>query len=403
MLTERNTGFKEKFLIPPINNGILDGLKFSVKDVFDIQGYYTSFGNPLWEETHPMAVENAISVQQLLANGASCIGHAITGELGCGSTGVNHFFGTPINPKNPDLVPGGSSSGSASIVAEGLADFALATDAGGSIRVPASFCGIFGMRPSQGIISTSGVTSLVPSLDTVGILTNSMDILEKGMSILLGIQPEKESKMGELFIIEDFVEICSDEVNDMMMKFSQSYAKKFNKNPVFIRLSDIDISFNDADLGISNTFLHILCSETWASISAWANEVKLEFEKNTYVDFSCMKALDKVKISQAFSRREYIFEKINNFLSNENLFCLPTTPFSAVLRPGNKSKVNEFDYGRLRPLVSLASVARLPQINLPILNHEKPPIGLSLIAGHRKDAHLINSAKIIYNLLLRSD
>ena len=110
-------GFKDCFIISPTNKGILDGLNFSVKDVINLEGHRTGFGNPLWEKTHPLAVENAVCIQQILTNGASCIGKTITGELGFGSTGANHFYGTPYNPKVPKLVPGGSSSGSAVSVA----------------------------------------------------------------------------------------------------------------------------------------------------------------------------------------------------------------------------------------------------------------------------------------------
>ena len=397
------TGFKEDFLIPAKNSGILDGLTFSVKDVFNIQGHLTSFGSPLWEQTHPIATENATCIQQLLMNGGSCLGSTITGELGCGSTGANHFFGTPLNPKAPDLVPGGSSSGSASSVAEGLVDFSLGTDAGGSIRVPASFCGVLGMRPSQGIISTAGMITLVPSFDTVGVLANKMGVLAKVMSVLLGTEPKNSNEVGEVFIIEDLMKICSKDTNEAMMMFSKACKNEFKKDPVIIKLDDIDNDANHADLGIADTFLHILCGEMWTSISAWANEVKLEFGKNTYVDFSFMQNLDKAKIVQAFSRREYFFEKINNFLFPNNLFCIPTTPFSAVLRSESKTKINEFDYEKLRPLVSLASVGRLPQINLPILNQGAAPIGVSLISGFKKDDLLINSARKIYDSLLRSN
>ena len=88
------SGYKETFFIPPIHSGVLDGLNFSVKDIFNLEGRRTGFGNPLWEETHPIAIEHAICIQQILANGASCVGNTILGELGCGSTGANHFYGT---------------------------------------------------------------------------------------------------------------------------------------------------------------------------------------------------------------------------------------------------------------------------------------------------------------------
>lgn len=392
-------GFKENFLISPVNGGVLDGLNFSVKDVINIAGHRTGFGNPLWEKTHSVAVENAICVQQILANGASCIGKTITGELGSGSTGANHFYGTPYNPRVPECVPGGSSSGSAVTVANGLADFSLGTDAGGSIRVPASFCGIYGMRPSHGIISMSGVTTLAPTFDTVGIFANSIDLLSKVMSLFIDNDPNEESRVGEIFIIDDLVQICSDEVKSSIQRINNVCFEVFKKHPITIKLNDIDKNAGHSTLGIANTFLEVFCSEIWTSISEWANEVKLEFGKNTYVDFSFMQKISKNNISSSFLRKEYFFKKLNDFLNPNNIFLIPTTPFAPITRPEKNSKINEFNYEKLRPLISVASVGKLPQINIPVFNKDKVPLGISLVAGYRRDAYLIQVAKRIQNYI----
>jgi amidase len=130
--------FVSHFTIEPIGTGSLDGLRFAVKDLIDIAGYKTGCGNPTWLDTHPPAMANAVCVDQILAAGARCVGKTVTDELAFSLNGENDFYGTPLNPKAPDRVAGGSSSGSASAVACGLADFALGTDTGGSVRVPAS-------------------------------------------------------------------------------------------------------------------------------------------------------------------------------------------------------------------------------------------------------------------------
>lgn len=392
-------GFKETCLIPPFREGSLSGLTFSVKDVFNLKGYKTGFGNPLWEKTHPVAVENAICIQQILANGASCVGKTIMGELGCGSTGANHFYGTPYNPRAPELVPGGSSSGSAVSVANGSVDFSLGTDAGGSVRIPSSFCGILGMRPSHGIISMAGVTSLAPSFDTVGVFASSMEVLSKVMSLLLDNKLQEKSRVGDIFIIDDLVQICSDEVKSSIKKVSDICFELFKKRPRIIKLNDIDEEANDSSSGIANTFLNVFCSETWTSISDWANEVKLEFGKSSYVDFSFMKNIDKEKIYRAFLKKEYFFKKLNDFLLPNNLFLIPTTPFAPVAKPANNTKINEFNYEKLRPLISLASVGRLPQLNIPILNQANVPLGISLVAAFKKDAYLIKIAEKIQRVL----
>ena len=177
--------FVQEFTLEPKGSGLLTGLRFAVKDLIDLKGYVTSCGNPSWRDTHPVAAANAVCVDQLLFAGAECAGKTVTDELAFGLSGENHFFGTPLNPRAPNRVPGGSSSGSASAVACGLVDFALGTDTGGSVRVPASNCGIFGMRPSSGVISVAGVNPLAPTFDTVGAMASSYETLAKAMSVLL--------------------------------------------------------------------------------------------------------------------------------------------------------------------------------------------------------------------------
>src|SRR5688500_14686172 len=122
-------------------HGPLAGLTFAAKDLFDVARHPTGGGNPDWAAYYPVPTRHAWAVQTLLESGATLIGKTITDEVSLGILGENPFYGTPLNTAAPDRVPGGSSSGSAAAVAAGLADAALGTDTGGSVRVPASFCG----------------------------------------------------------------------------------------------------------------------------------------------------------------------------------------------------------------------------------------------------------------------
>jgi amidase len=148
--------------------GPLAGLTCAVKDLINVAGIPTGGGNPDWERAHPTPVRHAWVVERLLAAGASVIGKTATDEVSLGILGENPFYGTPRNPAAPDRVPGGSSSGSASVAAAGVCDFALGTDTGGSVRVPASFSGLFGIRPTHGRLDFTGITVQAPSSDTVG-------------------------------------------------------------------------------------------------------------------------------------------------------------------------------------------------------------------------------------------
>ena len=148
--------------------GPLAGLGFAVKDLIDVAGVPTGGGNPDWPRFAPTPTRHAWVVQTLLEAGASVVGKTVTDEVSLGILGENAHDGTPLNPAAPERVPGGSSSGSASAVAAGDCDFALGTDSGGSVRVPASFCGLYGIRPTHGRIDFTGITVQAPSADTCG-------------------------------------------------------------------------------------------------------------------------------------------------------------------------------------------------------------------------------------------
>src|SRR5262245_50777672 len=176
---------------PPVRvegrpGGPLAGLTFAAKDLFDVAGYPTGAGNPDWARAHPVPTRHAWAVQTLLDAGATLVGKTITDEVSLGILGENPFHGTPANPRAPGHVPGGSSSGSAAAVAAGLCDLALGTDTGGSVRVPASFCGLHGIRPTHGRLPLDGMLPQAPSSDTTGWFARDAETFARVSSVMLG-------------------------------------------------------------------------------------------------------------------------------------------------------------------------------------------------------------------------
>ncbi len=208
--------FVDSFEVCPTGTGSLDGLTFAVKDLIGIVGHVTGCGNPDWRNTHPPAAANAVCVEQLLDAGARCVGKTVTDELAFSLLGENHFYGTPFNPRAPHRVPGGSSSGSASAVAQGLADFALGTDTGGSIRGPASNCGVWGLRPSHGFVSVAGVNPFAPTFDTVGILASSAKVLSRAASVLLACDNGAVEEPGMIHLINEAFSVADPEVRQAL-------------------------------------------------------------------------------------------------------------------------------------------------------------------------------------------
>src|SRR5256885_2684296 len=176
----------QKFRLAGRAGGPLSGLTFAAKDLFDVAGHPTGGGNPDWARQNPVPTRHAWAVQRLLDAGATLIGKTITDEVSLGILGENPFDGTPLNPTAPDRVPGGSSSGSASAVAQGLCDTALGTDSGGSVRVPASFCGLYGIRPTHGRLDLSGMLIQAPSSDTIGWFARDARMFARVSEVMLG-------------------------------------------------------------------------------------------------------------------------------------------------------------------------------------------------------------------------
>jgi amidase len=159
------------------------GLTVAIKDTLDVAGWPTRCGSRALELASP-AEKHATVVQALLDGGWQVIGKTVLHELAFGVTGINEWAGTPINPQAPERIPGGSSSGSAVIVAQGAADVALGTDTGGSVRMPAACCGVFGLKPTFGRLSREGVHPASSSLDCVGPMARDLDTLVTAMSAM---------------------------------------------------------------------------------------------------------------------------------------------------------------------------------------------------------------------------
>jgi amidase len=201
--------------LPGRAGGPLDSLTFAAKDLFDVQGFVTGCGNPDWAATHMAAERSAAAVETLLKAGASLVGKTITDEISLGLLGINRFYGTPLNPRATDRVPGGSSSGSASAVAGGACDIALGTDSAGSVRVPASFCGLFGLRPTLGRIDARGMMMQSPTFDTVGYFTRDAATFTKVGAVLLG-EPIVPRLPAEIIVATDAFAITDEVVRDAL-------------------------------------------------------------------------------------------------------------------------------------------------------------------------------------------
>lgn len=389
--------FVEAFTRTPYGSGPLDGMTFAVKDNIDLAGTRTSYGSKSWQDAHADAVHNALCVEQLLGAGASCVGKTIADEFTYSLTGENPFFGTPLNPRAPDRVPGGSSSGSASAVACGICDFAIGTDSAGSIRVPASFCGVWGMRPTLHRISEAGVLPFMPSVSTVGAFANRIDVLEQVMRVLLRSRPKPFDGIRNIFLLEDAFDLANNAVQ-AAVEHSITELSRAHKVTVS-RIKANDIFGNDYDLSAANErALRILQTAEFAStVGNWIDTVGAEVSPGFALAYQNVQHQDRTAVNEALDLCEYLFSRILDFMGPNDLICTPTTPLPAPLK-ASMTSATQFQnfYDRTMALTSFAGVGRLPEISIPAATVDGLPVGVSLIARHYEDEFLLDAAKLLF-------
>lgn len=372
--------------LPGHASGPLAGMAFAAKDLFDVRGTVTGCGNPDWARTHPPAERSAWVVDRLLAAGATLVGKTITDEISLGLLGINRFHGTPLNPAAPHRVPGGSSSGSASAVAAGLVHTALGTDSGGSVRTPASFTGLYGLRPTHGRISVDGMMVQSPSFDTAGFFARDASTFARVGEVLLDAPIGAKLPDGVL-IASDCFAIADLAVRDA----ARSAVPRLAAVLPTVRETVL------ADEGL----------ETWATrqrllqayefgrtFADWIDAVnpRFSFEVGGNLARASQITEDDVVAPRAF--RETVRAQLDALLDRRYVLCLPTTPILPIRRDARLSEMDEA-VARIIHLTCIAGLTGLPQISLPLARHEGIPVGLSLIGWRGSDAVLLALARAI--------
>ena len=391
---EVSGAFVETLSVKPFHAGPLDGLAFTVKDNIDIAGCKSSFGSPSWRQLHPAATRNAVVVDQLLGAGATCVGKVVADEFTYSLEGESQFYGTPFNPKAPDRMPGGSSSGSASSVACGLADFSIGTDSGGSIRVPASFCGVWGMRPTVHRISEAGVLPFMPSVSTVGVLAAGIDVLEKTMRVLLRSGTERTADLTRIVLLQDAFELADEPVRNAAELALERVSGRVKVALERVWLSDIVGGGFDLTKCNEEALRNLQTAEFQNTVGDWIENNKPTLGRTFSMAYENVKSFDRTKVAEAVALCERLFEAIRRFLLPGTVVCFPTTPTVAPLKDSLKTmdSVEDF-YGRFMAVTSFAGVGRLPEVSAPLLTVGGCPVGLSFVAGHYQDEFLLRFAR----------
>lgn len=367
---------------PPLSNGRLSGLTFAVKDLFDVAGAITTCGNPDWASTHPVASATAPVVTTLLQAGARLLGKTKTVELAYGLTGENVWQGTPTNPLAPERFPGGSSCGSAAAVAAGLVDFAIGSDTGGSVRIPASYCGVFGIRPTHGAVSLAGACPLAPSFDTCGWFTrNASGLLGVGDALLPG---GRQGVDGPLLRVEEAWVNAQPEVAEALRPALERL-EQLRGRAIGIRLAPEGIdSFYDY-------FRTVQAEEAWAALGGWVETMKPRFGPGVGERFAAAKATDPAVVAPGRAFRRMLQARVRPLLAGGGMLVYPTSPCTAPLLTATQSEQDAVRQATMG-VTAIAGFCGLPEVTLPAGSVNGVPVGLSLVAAPGRDHGLLGFA-----------
>jgi amidase len=365
------------------SSGPLAGATFAAKDLFDVAGHPTGGGTPDWARHHPVPTRHAWAVQRLLDAGATLIGKTVTDEVSLGIIGENPFDGTPLNPAAPDRVPGGSSSGSASAVAQGLCDTALGTDTGGSVRVPSSFCGLYGIRPTHGRLDLSGMMAQAPSSDTTGWFARDARTFARVSEVLLaetipGAMPTR------LLVAVDAFGLAEPETAAALQ-------------PMVARLSALVKDVREEILAPPGLSVWSRAQRTLQPYEAWQTFKDWLDRANPRLQFSVARGLVLAPTIPESERqwaallREEARARVTWLLRPGTILCMPTTPFPAP-RKGLSLATLDALRARISCLTSHGGLTGVPQVSLPGATVDGLPVGLSILGARASDATLVTVA-----------
>lgn len=365
--------------------GPLAGLTFAVKDLYDTAGDVTGYGNPDWARTHPPATGDAAVVTALLDAGARLVGKTRTVELAYGLTGENVWHGTPINPAAPDRFPGGSSCGSAAAVAAGIVDLAMGSDTGGSVRIPASYCGIYGIRPSWGAVSLTGACPLGPAYDTAGWFTTRAALLRRVGEVLL--PPGGTAATGPLLKAQEAWVNAEPATAAALAPALEAVE----------RLLGPALSIHAVPEGLETlykSFRCVMAVEAWASLGPWIEATDPAFGPGVKERFAAAKAMDPAKAAAGRAFRRVMQARIRALLGGGAVLVYPTSPAPAPLLSASLAEQNAVRE-KTMGVTAIAGLCGLPEVTIPAGRVGGAPVGLSLVGAPGSDRALLGLAEAV--------
>ena len=368
-------------------NTSLKGLGLAVKDLFHIKGLPTAAGNPDWQATHDIPQATNTCVATMLNAGASFKGKTITDELAYSLHGQNKHYAPLVNPVAPAHIPGGSSSGSAVAVSAHLADIGLGTDTGGSIRVPASYQGLWGLRTTHGLLPCDNMVALAPSFDTIGWMTRDLDTLQKVAHTCIDNTKQSTIKANPCFGIATPL-FANTAHSSVCNKWLTELAD--NNRCVALTEEQLDLF----KLQTAATFRILQGSEIWQQHGEWIETVQPDIAKDIMLRLAWCKTITTQDVTLAKAQQKVVINHINALFDDIDVLVIPTTPGVAPRCDADETTLAN-DRNALLALTAIAGLAGLPQLHLPLFTLHNAPCGLSLVGKKGNDLALLALAKTL--------
>ena len=373
--------------VPSAASGPLAGLSVAVKDIFDVAGYPTGCGNPVKRAQSPVHTTSAPIVQRVLDAGAAFIGKTHTDELAFSLNGQNMHTGTPVNQRAPGRIPGGSSSGSAAATAAGLCDFAIGSDTGGSVRAPASYCGLFGIRPSHGRLPLERIMPLAPSFDVPGYFADDAAVFARVAPVFLG-PDEKQFSFRRLMRASDALALLMDDGEAAALAPAERQVRN-----QFDGAEDVTV----APEGLDNwywAFRHLQAVEAWRAHGEWIEAHDPEMTPGVRERFEFGKTVSPEDVAKAKAARRAVRDRLDGLVGEDGVLMLPSVPSIAPLCDIGGEALQVFRE-RALAILCISGLSGLPQVSLPLAAFDGCPLGISLIGPRGSDRALVDLAVLI--------
>lgn len=365
------------------DEGTLAGTVFAIKDVFKVLGSTYSNGHPKWLETHGPDDFTSSFITQMLEAGADMVGKTICDELCYSISGENWHYGSPVNPHDPMRLTGGSSGGACAATAGGLVDFAFGSDCLGSVRVPASYNGILGIRPTYKRISNDGEAPYCESMDVLGYVAGDTDVFRKVSREILG-EDEKKVAYKKLLIAEDCFDRVDSEVREALDPALAFFEEQIGQ------VEKVRVSREGLGKWVE-VFQIIQGYEVWESYGGWIRKYQPTLPPGQKHRLDTASKISLQDYHDALEKKKRIKERIDGLVEPDTLLCLPTAASVAPLKSAGLESIT-LERKISSSLLCISPLSGTPQVTLPLIEMDDVPLGISLIGSAGTDRQLVDIA-----------